>query len=170
MENTKNKNILLIGIFILLLIVLVFLTKKNDSKDNNVANIKNQYVILNDINEFFTVEGCVNRYIDVLNNKESDNLLKLLSKDYIDNNSITQSNVLNKLDSFEGKYTFNAKKIYVHKIDENHNDYYVYGKIKKDSINNNDLGDDYYTIVKIDNSKLLFSITPYDGSVFKEER
>ena len=59
--------------------------------------------------------------------------------------------------------------MYYEKLSNNIYNYYVYGKLKKDTIDNNDLGTDYYLIVKIDKEKLLFSVTPYNGEIFKEE-
>lgn len=169
MNKLKNKNIILIIIFIVLVLLLIFLTKKDNSNNESTNDLSTQYILLTDINDFFTVEGCVNRYINSLSNKETDNLMKLLDKDYIEKNLINQNNILSKLDSIDGMHSFSAKKIYVEAISKNTNNYYVYGLLKKDTINSNDLGNDYYIIVKIDKEKLLFSITPYDGNIFKED-
>ena len=168
MDKLKNKNILLIIVFISLAIFLVYLTK-NDSNNKTIVNAKSTYIILTDVNDFFTVEGCINRYINALTSKSAEDVIKLLDEEYIEKNSLNKDNVLNKLGSLEGIYTFSAKKIYVQNISESLDKYYVYGLLKKDFIDNNDLGTDYYLIVKIDKSKLLFSVTPYDGDIFKEE-
>ena len=172
MDKLKGKNVIIIGIFIILVVVLIILTKKDITNNNNNTNESNNnfnYILLTDASKFFTVEGCINRYLNVLVNKSTKDLIKLLDEKYIKQNFITEDNVLSKLASLDGIYSFSAKKIYVEKIDNYVSNYYVYGLLKEDTINNSDLGTDYYIIVKMDSERLLFSITPYDGEVFKED-
>ncbi len=170
MNKIKGKDLILIGVIILLFGLLIFLTKKNvNNKVDNNSNNEFNYIILTNASDFFTIEGCVNRYLNVLTNKETDNLMKLLDSEYISKNNITKNNVLSKIDNLDGIYSFNAKKIYTEKIDKYVSNYYVYGLLKKDMLDGNDLGTDYYIIVKMDKERLLFSITPYDGKIFKEE-
>lgn len=167
MKDIKWQNIILISVLIILAIILFLITKK----DNNISTNTNkniEYEKVNNINEFFTVEGCINRYLDVLSNKEFDNLLKLIDNEYLEKNMINENNILNKLESLEGINTFSAKKIYVQKIDKYNNKYYVYGKLKKEIMDGYDLGIDYYIIIKIDKKHQLYSVTPYDGEIFKE--
>ncbi len=167
MDKLKNKNIILIIILVALLTILFILSKKENKtlNDNNNSN----YKIVTNANDFFTIEGCINRYIDVLSNKESDNMMKLLDSDYVKKELITNNNVFNKINPLDSIYKFSAKKMYYEKINKDNYKYYVYGKLKKELINGNDLGTDYYVIINMNKEKLLFSVTPYDGLIFKEE-
>ena len=96
-------------------------------------------------------------------------MIKLLDSEYIKNESITEENVFNKISPLNGIFTFNGKEIYYEKVNKDVYKYYVYGKLKQDTINGNDLGTDYYLIITMNKEKLLFSVTPYDGNIFKED-
>ena len=167
MDKLKNKDVWLIIIFILLIVIMFFITKReNESSVDNKST--SNYTIVTDANDFFTVEGCVNRYIGVLSNKENKNMIKLLDSEYIKKESITEENVFNKISPLNGIFTFNGKEIYYEKVNKDVYKYYAYGKLKQDTINGNDLGTDYYLIITMNKEKLLFNVTPYDGMIFKE--
>lgn len=166
----KKTDYILIAVLILLVIGLVYVSRKTDKEERDqqeIINIKEKYILVKEKSTFFTVESCANRYIISLGNGNVDNLLKLADQEYISKNNLNKDNIVDKLGALNGDFNFKAKKIYYTK-DGNIYTYYVYGLLQENMINEYDYGKDYYLIVKIDKNKNLFSIIPYDGSYFKE--
>ena len=172
MEEKSKIDYIIIAIFVVAAIGVIFLFNRDNKQTMNPENGSSEsnanYKKVTDQSDFFTVESCVNKYIGSLTDNNVDDLMKLLNQDYIKENGINSSNVLNKLGSLSGKVTFLAKKIYYVKSSSNIVDYYVYGLVKKELLNGDDLGSNYYVIVRIDANKQLFDITPYDGKIFVE--
>lgn len=172
MEEKNKVNYIIIGIFVVLAIGVIFLfnrdNKQTMNSENGSVESSENYKKVVDPSDFFTVESCVNKYVGSLTDGNVDDLMKLLNQDYIKKEGINSGNVLKKLATLNGKITFSAKKIYYVQNSSNIVDYYVYGLLKKELINGDDLGSNYYIIVRIDNNKQLFDITPYDGKIFVE--
>ncbi len=171
MDKIKNKNyIFAFVIAVILMFILLFLINREKIDKGSASNTnKNNYALLNDASMFYTIEGSINRYLEALSNKRVDDLILLLDNDYLIEKKINSDNILDNLDNLDGIYTFSAKKIYFEKLSRYENMYYVYGLLKKDMLKGVDYGTDYYLKVKINHEKLLFSITPYDGKIFKED-
>lgn len=168
MKKKDNSTTLMIISLILLVIVglLYFL-----DKDEEVLEKKEtEYKLLNDYSRFFTIDSCVYKYITYVSNSKTEDILKVLDSDYVRDNNINSSNLYNYVGTLEGNYTFKTKKIYYEVLNNNYIRYYVYGYLIQDSLDS--IGDkqDYYFIVNLDTKNQLFSISPYDGSIFKEVR
>lgn len=168
MKKKDNSTILMIISLILLVIVglLYFL-----DKDEEVLEKKEtEYKLLNDYSRFFTIDSCVYKYITYVSNSKTEDILKVLDSDYVRDNNINSSNLYNYVGTLKGNYTFKTKKIYYEVLNNNYIRYYVYGYLIQDSLDS--IGDkqDYYFIVNLDTKNQLFSISPYDGSIFKEVR
>ena len=80
----ENKNYIYIGIISVLAIVLILVINKTTKLDNDTSN-KN--VVVNNPSNFFTIENCVNKFINVIYKKETDNILTLLNDEYINENT-----------------------------------------------------------------------------------
>ena len=169
MKKLEIKDYIIYGVLFLIVIAFIIsfgVTHKKKVDDNKTSN--DSYIILNNASRFFTMEGCVNKYITALSNKDINSLLKLLDNDYIKDNKITNENVLNIIKPLDGIYNFKAKKIYYEKINSKYTKYYIYGLIQKDALDTYDLGTDYYVVLIVDNNKDIFHVVPYDGELFKE--
>ena len=164
MENKKSNYPLLIIISIILLSIIGIMYFE---EDNNIAINKKEsnYSLLKDYSMFYTIDSCVNKYIDLLAKNSVDDILLLLDSNYINDNKITKDNVFKYINKIDGVYSFKTKEIY---NKDNENSYYVYGNLIKESING--LGEkiDYYVIINIDKKNRLFSVIPDDGSKFME--
>lgn len=163
----KKKDYTLLIIICLILFSIVGLLYFSKSEDEEQIE-KNKYVILNDYSRFFTVNSCVYKYIQYLSNKNYDNLFKVLSKEYINDNNINESNIYNYLPNLNGNYSFVSKKIYYEKKDDNYFKYYVYGYIEQDLIDSIGNKEYYYFLVDYDQMDNVFSITPINKIVFDE--
>lgn len=163
----KKKDYTLLIIICLILFSIVGLLYFNKSEDEEQVE-KTKYVILNDYSRFFTVNSCVYKYIQYLSNKNYDNLFKVLSKEYINDNNLNESNIYNYLPNLNGNYSFVSKKIYYEKKDDNYFKYYVYGYIEQDLIDSIGSKEYYYFLVNYDQKGNVFSITPIDKVAFDE--
>lgn len=165
----KRDNYVFLIIVILILISVLGLLFLNRT-DNNINKVEEtKYYLLSDYSRFFTVNSCINKYVNSLNNKNYENILKLLDEDYKKQNSIDINNVSNFIDKLDGNYSFVSKNIYYNKINNQIIIYYVKGYLVSDMLDtiNNEKIDKYY-IVKFDLKNNLFSIIPDSGSKYME--
>ena len=154
-----NKNYVLTGIVTILIIILIFVVNKTTIVNNNKTN--DNYNIVNNPSNFFTIENCINKFINTIYARNVDNLLLLLNDNYVNNHGVNKNNVYNYVPKLNGKTTFQAKKIY-----KDNNKYYIYGYLMEETIDSLSITDDYYVILNV-NADNIFDITPYDGKIFE---
>lgn len=164
----KNDNYILLIIIIVILLAIVGIFYFTEKEETIIEEKKINYILLNDYSRFFTVNSCVYKYITFITNKSSDDLLNVLNKDYVSKNNINIDNIYNYVGNLTGNYNFKSKKIYYQIISKDYIKYYVYGALIKDSLDGNGDKLDYYVIIDLDLKNQLFSVTPYDGKIFKE--
>ena len=157
----KNRKILFIIIFGFLAIIVLLISFFGES------NVDNKIKIVKSSSKFYTVSGCVNRYLNYLYSEDVDSLLILIDKSYKNNNNINKNNFFDKIGKLDNLYTFEARKIYEQVINDNITKYYVKGYLLEEGINSNlSVKSDYYLIVNLDTKNSTYSIIPYDGELF----
>lgn len=168
-----KRNIILIGIALVIMIVFLVVfsdgslknTKK--AKKNQEAEIK----LVTSASRFYTVAGCVNKYLLYLKDQDSQKLYTVLTPSYINEQKITAENVLNKIPLLpdDGDYSFNPRKMYQQQQTETIIKYYIFGYVEKNEFMSTTTSNPQpaYYIVTLDNAHLTFSIMPYDGKVFQ---
>ena len=167
----QNNNIKLIIICVVLVIVLGLLyLYKGDKKDKTVDEKEISYNLLEDYSRFFTVNSCIYKYFSYLSSKDTDSLLKVLDKKFIDSNNINEDNIFEKTLDLNAYYSFTSKKIYYKVLTEGYIEYYVFGYAEEENLNSDRIKDDYYFIVVFDEKNSTFSITPIDSELFEEVR
>lgn len=141
----KNNKFLLAFLVLLVVIVIIILVlNKNNETINNVSNSSNvsennsinninkqNSTIANDINNskidinikditdydmYFTILSMLSKYSDNLINGDSSNLIKLLDSNYLKNNNLNASNVLSKLNYFDGELSFDIQEMFYIKV------------------------------------------------------
>lgn len=166
----KDRILVIVVIIILFILLLTFLIIKK--KEDDKAQINNKVTLVDDYSTFFTVEDCINRYIDYISDGETNRVLNVLNEDYKKENQITDNNVINVLDTLYFKNNINyfkSLKMYSQKINAYTYKFYVYGKVYRETEENDfEFISDYYIVVTINNNQKVFDITPYDGKEFKE--
>lgn len=168
MRLKKGDYILIIICVIVVLITFIII---NLNKDNNVIEDykSNNMILLSDYSRFFTLESCVYKYINYLQMKDNSNLMKLLDKEYIDNNNINENNVLEFLGYLDGTNTFKLKEVYYDRTDKDIIKYYVYGEVIKEVIDSyQSSGIEKYYVIKLDTINMVYSIAPYESNLYKE--
>ena len=157
--SEKNKNILIIVFGIAFLAGFIVYSVLNKVEEHDVKRVSNASM-------FYTVEGCVNTYINALYNKNYDDVITLLDDKYEKKNDITVNNVSDTLGKIPYT-TFSAKKIYEEVENKNINRYYAYGKVMEDVMDGYSRGEDYYIIIEINKDDYTFSVTPSSKSEFE---
>lgn len=169
--------------------VLLFMLKNNDTQvEENTEGDVGEDINFDETNaepvtdniSFFSVQNCIQGYLNtinlnnssyydnedkqiVTNNEIADGIYNLLSKEYIDENSITTSNVFNYIDKVEENLIFIPVKMNF-LLFQNMTKYAVYGFcIDWD----NNYVKDLYFIVNVDEENKTYSITPLDTKQYK---
>ncbi len=180
MNNTdvylsKRKLLLICFCFFILIGFLIFVAIKDlgmtSSQKRDDAVEKEKPQLVNSASKFYTVSGCIDKYLLYLANGDTEKVYTLLNPTYIDEKGITSSNVLELLPKLPtGEYTFNSRKMYSEVVSNTVTKYYVFGYIVKQEFleaNEVPVQEPAYFIVTLDSSLLSFSIMPYDGAIFK---
>lgn len=168
MRLKKGDYILIIICVIVVLITFIII---NLNKDNNVIEDykSNNMILLSDYSRFFTLESCMYKYVNYLQMKDNSNLMKLLDKEYIDNNNINENNVLEFLGYLDGTNTFKLKEVYYDRTDKDIIKYYVYGEVIKEVIDSyQSSGIEKYYVIKLDTINMVYSIAPYESNLYEE--
>lgn len=170
MREINYKRIILYVVFVLLFILfIVIYNLKYKVEEKEVSKAPEVKVkILNDYNRFFTIDSCIFKYINYNQNKDIDNLLKILNKDYINTNSISSDNIFNYIENLEGMNSFKTKKVYYMNLKEDLIEYYVYGVIKKEEMDSIGEKKDRYFTLTFNISNQTFDIRPSDKMEFEE--
>ena len=164
----KNKTILYVVFVILILISLLIYNNRNKVTNNEKIQAENNIILLKDYNRFFTVNSCIYKYITYIQNKDIDSILKILNKEYVNNNSINYNNIFNYIETLNGMYSFKTKEIYYEELNDKYIKYYVYGELIQETLNGyNEIGDRYYILI-LDIDNQIFDITPFDNISYKE--
>jgi len=188
----KKIIIAIIIILILCMIItgaLLFMLKNSDVpvEENGEGDV-GEDINLNEITvepvtdniSFFSVQNCIQGYLNTINLKNSsyydnedkqivtnneiaEGICNLLSKEYIDENAITTSNVFNYIDKVEENLIFIPLKMN-YLLVQNMTKYAVYGFcIDWD----NNYVKDLYFIVNVDEENKTYSITPLNTEQYK---
>ena len=169
--------------------ILLYMLKNSDTQEEeNVEGDVGEDINLNETTiepvtdniSFFSVQNCIQGYLNTINLKNSsyydnedkqivtdneiaEGICNLLSKEYIDENSITTSNVFNYIDKVEENLIFIPLKMN-YLLVQNMTKYAVYG-FCMDWDNN--YVKDLYCIVNVDESNKTYSITPLNTEQYK---
>ena len=167
MKKDKSK---LLAIFLVLLTIIVvtisFISKRQISNESKIN-------IVIKPSSFFTVNSCLNRVITYISKKDAKSLISTLDGNYIKDNNITEENVLNQFEINLENPTFVSKKMYYQKINQNITKYYVAGILKENILHDYDPVEKEptqytYFIVNLDSDNGIFTIEPYNGTIFMD--
>ena len=162
-------------ICIICIIVLSILSKeeKNTVNFNKIEEvqiasnpdevIKESYIIEKEKNptRFYTVQECIQKYIDYISNDDAQAVLDILNKEYIEQNDINLNNVINSV-SIYSESEFNAMQIET-LMGNVSAQYRVYGY----ALDNNNNKEHLYYKVKLDLNNMTFEITPFHSDILE---
>ncbi len=156
MDKTSFK--IFITALVLSIIIFMGLLLLTRHIDNN-QEVKLEYVTSPNI--FYTVENCVNKYIQLIQSNNREAVYNLIDEKYKEEHKITIYNAIANNDAIEEYSTFVAQKILEDK--NNKNTYYVKGFLEGPiNIDEDYTGKRtaYSLIVKLNFSNYTYSIIP----------
>ncbi len=194
----KRKNKLIIFIIITIVIIILILSTlsyqiinirknksnseidgdKNSNQVTTATNYLTSYYTLNSgknatelqsRNEIFCIFDIVDNYITKIEQSDDNGLMNIIDKDFINNNNITNQNVMSLFNSYELPYYLIKKISYV----ENQN--YIVRFIDGSSINSDDY-DTHIICIKLDQKNKSYSICPQfddtstDNEIYLEDK
>ena len=161
----KYKDYIVIIVILLLIFVSISVLFNIDKKRDNVD--KNVYVIEQDYSNFFTVNSCINKYIQFLVSKDTNSLLKVIDKKYITDNNLNESNVINSLGELNGIYNFLSKEMYKQNKDDIE-EYYVKGILQEEGMESILSTTEQYYKLYLYEKNMTYSITPISANKYRE--
>lgn len=156
--------IIIVAIIAIILAILLNMQKNNTT--NKESNIIEQEQIVEDIkkvtvrNDFYTVVSCIDKYLNYLATKDVQILYNYLDENYIKENQITTQNILSKIKTLEEHVKFRPEEMYVKKISDNVEQYYVFGHISKEVTEGEPEEIAFYISIKLDKVNNTFSVIP----------
>ena len=175
MEKLKKYILLSIAIIVVIIIIIISILlykfKRKENNENSENNDDGQYVVddtfehtgkshsihlLTDTDRFYTIENCINIYLEKVCNKDKKAINNILEKTN-KNTNITYNTQKENI----------SYKIWAVDIDDNISKYYVYTKIRdKNSIDITNEQNYYFTVI-LDTKNTTFSIIP-QGEEYNE--
>ncbi len=119
--------------------------------------------------EFFTVANCINSYTTYIMENDKEKIYAVLDQEYINKHHITKDNVLQFVPSISLEYSPSCRKMYRKRINNHVVSYYVHFEIEENVLEGLGNKKDLYAIVYLVENKMMYSIEPYEGEVFKSE-
>lgn len=132
----KKVLIILVILLIILCGILIYMkfignsnTQTYNKPENEVTKQKIEKV-KSDV-AYFTVQSCVEKYINYLSEGNNEIIYNLLDNDYIKKYNVTKLNVKNYVEQVYEMSTFKTKQMYVENIDNDNQIYYVKGILQE---------------------------------------
>lgn len=179
MEKNKKQVLIIIGFIlavIALLAILLSIFLPNDKKpsdnpeiNNNPLNentIKKDITKLEDVNKFFSTQKIINDFYTLLNNRETNKLLKVLDSSYIKSKGITENNLYQNLNSNYEITTYVAKNIY-YNPNSSITYYFINGYLINDELmgDNSELYENINYLIIVDEITRNYTINPLDSNI-----
>ena len=163
-----KKRILMIVLILLLIasgtITLIIINKLNKKSvvetEEQLGDVETEYKRESVINStvFYTVEDCINTYIEAVKEGKKEKIIKLLDLEYITENNINEDNVLNYIG--KQKTAFIALKMYESEL------YNVCSYIVEGIADDEKLNTKIFYRVKLDTNNYTFSIIPLSSKKY----
>lgn len=164
-DNSKLTAIILVIVTVVVVVGTFIYNKITETTEENKIEIVVNY------SDFYTVNSCLYRVITYLGEQDNDSMMKVLYDGYKKDKNINSEKVISLFPKVDIDSTFTSMKMYYQEISSNITKYYVYGRIYKNQVvdeqipNKQDYLDSYF-IVYLDSSNKTFSIEPYSGEIF----
>ena len=100
-ENKKNIIQIIIALSALILFIIIRLIIDYGGNNTILRQEKYKKEIVKDNSRYYTVIGCINKYLTYVQMGNSEDILLLLDEEYKNNFNITSSNLKNYIPSLE---------------------------------------------------------------------
>lgn len=154
MKKDDIKTLIVVAVVCLICVLLVLIL--------NIKSNSEKLTSVNEYNTFFSTSNYINNYLNYLSTNNSNAVINLLHDKYIVDNNITESNVLNSIDSYPENTTIKVKNMEYVKIKDNYV-YYVKGiLIENGYYEKKEIDKDFEIIVLVDYSNMTIALYPVE--------
>ncbi len=165
MKHIKKTMIVIsviMAILIVILIILLSVRKENIQEEAGEEGETLQFQIIReqDRDTFFTVEECVNQYINQVFRQDYEKIYHLLDEEYKNLYQITLENVKNYVERFVKPQNFSAKEMYEIQVGVNQYRFLVKGTLKEQEMEEVAEEKDYYITIQLDYTNGIFTVFP----------
>ena len=174
MKHIKNIIIIILVIMIICMIILFLLlwTKKNNNVLGETGEegetLQFQITREQDRDTFFTVEECVNQYVNQVFRQDYEKIYHLLDEEYKNLYQITQENIKNYIEIFAKPQIFSAKEMYEMQVGIDEYRFLVKGTLKSQEMDEIAEEKDYYITIQLDYTNEIFTVFP-NGYIMSQE-
>lgn len=163
---------IIIVICIIILVILLMIKEENIQAEPGEEGEVLQFQITReqDRDTFFTVEECVNQYINYVFRQDYEKLYYLLDEEYKNLYQITQDNIENFVDSFIKPQNFSAKEMYEIQVGVDQYRFLVKGTLKEQEMEEVAEEKDYYITIQLDYTNGIFTVFPNGYITHQEEQ
>lgn len=155
----------IVGI-IILLIVLLFGLKKDQTQKEEIENITakgSKYVI--DRNRYYTVKNALTKFYSFINLKDHESVLKILDAKYVSDNKINQDNISEYIPKSDIQLSYETKRMCLKSLKSGVYTFVSEGE-EISATTGKRIRESYYEVV-LDGNTSLFSVKPIDSRTFE---
>lgn len=164
LKKLKYKILIIIAIIIGIVFIAYFTnsnkTISKSTQTENNHNAQNSEIKTEKVSNsamYFTVKSCIDKYTKYLSEKNTKAIYSVLSQDYINENDVNVNNVLNHIETIDGKnIDFNIEDMRVENDGKEIQIYYISGILRNEESQNKNVK----LKINIDLTNRVFSITP----------
>lgn len=165
MKKIIKRIIVILSIILLIFIITLISYYKLKNENSNKTNVeynnqsKQTFELLRDNSMFYGIVSSMNVYLSDIFIENKKSVVDKLDEAYMDNNGISEQNVLSYVGKIEDRTTFNLKKAYYIERDDIVI-YFLLGNLNINTINGTEEKESYNAIFKYDKSNYTYSIYP----------
>ena len=163
MQNIKpiEKKILIVMAIVFVGLIIFGLTREYKHVEESLVK-EEEAVAIKDENRYLSITSAINTYVNNIKAGNSENLMIILDKKYVEDINITLLNVLDILEKYNETYFVNIREIYQVMSFDDISIYYAKGRIMEEmfgTFTQEYIRDNYYKIT-INENTLAFAIAP----------
>ncbi len=169
MLKLKENKITIIVLLIILAIIIAIFYFFNKQETERVQSTEYLEIEeLDDSSSFFSISENINKICEYVNNNEPTRLINILDKEYIEQNNLTTTNIINHFQEDYQNTTFKSYDTYVIS-NKNLYKYYVHGYLYVNMFDEpSTITEEKYFILNYDIDNLSYSIEPIDKGIYSQ--
>ena len=163
-----QRKVLLIWFFLLIFLigaVSLFSYRRIKSKFHN--EVDKQYNIVTDYSRYYTVLNILDKYYTYINNGNYEDVLKMLDKDFVNENHIDTHTITNFIKKYDIRTTYKGSLMCSKRLGNGYTSYYVSGNVI--GVNKYKEYEDQYYEVVLNENEMTFTVKSIDSNQFGGE-
>lgn len=160
-------------VIIIIILIAVFggtlIYARGVDKEVREEAIDSTVTPLKEVNRYFSIDSAISKYVSYVVSKDMSSIMKVLNKDFVTDNQITEENIFDYITEYGSNYRSNTREIY--QVSSYNNIYKYYAKVRiseENLYNSNIVGYNYFEVT-IDEDNLTFALEPISEIMYQEK-